>query len=113
MEDKKDYDLLLEKWTNNELIRKYVDIHIVYKNENYKYPINYLKWISKKYSTTKYSLIMDIDYYIPNQFKMYLNKVELKKDEIIFISVYKIVNNVKLLPNNFDELNDLLNKKGK
>eukprot|EP01080_Neovahlkampfia_damariscottae_P011252 gene11252-4071_t len=65
-------------WANNELIRKYCTIHIVYAHEikepdnhmfgrlSFTYPINYLRNLAKKYSKTDFIMYIDIDFVLTN-----------------------------------------------
>ena len=65
-------------WADNELIRKYCTIHIVYAHQNrepdnhmfgrlsFTYPVNYLRNIARKYATTDFVMYIDIDFILTN-----------------------------------------------
>jgi hypothetical protein len=65
-------------WSNNENMRKYCDLHLVFahpfheddnpmsKRFSFSYPVNYLRNIARKHARTEFILYTDVDFILPS-----------------------------------------------
>jgi hypothetical protein len=116
IQDNDDIKNLNDFWSENKIIQKYVNFHLVFKNEIeeednpiskipfksdliYSYPINYLRNIARKNSKTNFILYLDIDFVLPINFKIffkndkilyYLNRLEQHLKAVIVLPAFNI-----------------------
>jgi hypothetical protein len=118
IESEEEYHKILIYWSKYETLRKYVDIHIVYRNQfidlddlksNWnkmdEYPVNYLRNIARKFSHTKFVLLIDADFYVPNKLR---ENVENKKIGKILKFLDKNYQAVLILPSYWNEDSNLI-----
>jgi hypothetical protein len=76
-------------WSNNENMRKYCDLHLVFAHKfhgvdsplsnifSFTYPVNYLRNIARKYARTEFILYIDIDFILPSNLLEYTSNGKL------------------------------------
>jgi hypothetical protein len=87
-----EYKILQREWMKNEGFRKYTTIHLIFnlqfkeldnprsgeKYIPYSYPVNYLRNVARKYSTTDYVFYIDCDFMVPTYLYQTIQHGKLK-----------------------------------
>jgi hypothetical protein len=82
--EKNDYTALAKIWSNNFILRKYVNFHLVSKmDDKYSYlnnevPYNTLRNVAIKYSKTKYIFSIDPNIILPKSFRSFVKNDKLE-----------------------------------
>jgi len=101
-------------WSNNENMRKYCDLHLVYahpyheidnpmsKRFSFSYPVNYLRNIARKHATTDFILYIDVDFILPSTLSADTSNGKLMFDFLFFNLLSTLVNTIEKLTIHLD-----------